>query len=104
MMIGKLDKRITITQPTKTDDGQGGKIKTWTTVATVWAQFKIPKVTTDVATGTVLSDLTWEIGIRYRTDILKGWKVSYGIQTFEVMHVYSLDRDKTTLICREVVK
>lgn len=38
-VIGKMDRRIVIQRSTSTEDGFGGPVLTWATLATVWAQF-----------------------------------------------------------------
>ena len=103
-MIGKMDKRIDLIEPVKTADGAGGYSTVLTKRATVWAEFVKPRVATLQETGTVISEMAREIKIRIRADVKKGWKITWGLKTFDVQHTYDLDRSTTVLVCREVVK
>ena len=40
VMAGKMDRRVTLQRPVRADDGHGGKVTTWTDVATVYAEVK----------------------------------------------------------------
>ncbi|MEN6567196.1 MAG: phage head closure protein [Veillonellales bacterium] len=113
MNAGNLNKRITLQKPDLESDGQGGRRKKtggtgWVDVATVWAEFKAPKVKELAATGTIVGDLTREISIRRRSDVRRGWRATYtfkGItKTFDIQHVYDPDLETTVLVCREVVR
>lgn len=37
---GELDQRVTFRRESKTDDGIGGSVTTWTDIATVWAKVR----------------------------------------------------------------
>ena len=104
MNIGRMDKLISLIEMVRTPDGAGGYSTVATTRATVWAEFVRPRVASLQETGTVISEMNREIKIRTRTDVKKGWKIAWGLKTFDVQHVYDLDRATTVLVCREVVK
>lgn len=103
MIIGRMDKRITLQEPVKTPDGRGGYTTAWPDRATVWAEFRKPNVSTEIVAGAVSSDMTREISIRFRTDVKKGWQVIYGTRKFAVAHTYDYGRETTIMVCREVV-
>ena len=103
-IIGKMDKRVDLQELVKTADGQGGFTSTWSTAVTVWAEFKKPTAVTAAVDGAMVSDMTREIGIRFRLDVKKGWRVVWGTRIFEVLHTYDYGRTTTILVCREVVK
>jgi len=96
MNIGKLDKRIEL---------QHYVNKTWTTYATVWAEFRNPDLKTAEIAGNLASELTREINIRRRTDVIKGHRVLWGSRKFDVLHAYDRveDKGKMAIVCREVV-
>lgn len=104
MNIGRLNKRVELKKHVEIPDGMGGRKKEWVTQTTIWADFKTPKMTNGAETGTTISEMTWEIGIRFYSPIRKGWKVVYDSRIFDVLHTYDYGREKTVLICREVVK
>lgn len=39
-MIGTFDQRVSLQRKSKTDDGAGGAVTTWTTLAEVWAHVR----------------------------------------------------------------
>lgn len=104
MNIGKMDKRISLIEKVRTPDSAGGFLTAEITRATVWAEFVKPRVASLQETGTVISEMSREIKIRLRTDVKKGWKIAWGLKTFDVQHTYDPDRASTVLVCREVVK
>lgn len=105
MNIGKMNRRVTLMKPTKVPDGQGGRKTTYEPVATVWAEFRTPKLAMGEEAGAIVSDMTREISIRYRTDVCRGWRVLYGDRIFDVIHPpYDYNKENTILVCREVVR
>ena len=99
----KYTESLTLQEPVKTPDGRGGYTTVWTTRATAWAEFRKTSVATEAANGAVVSDMTREIGTRYRTDVKKGWRAMYGSRRFDVLHTYHYGHETTILVCREVV-
>lgn len=98
MNIGRMNKRIIIQQFLKID----GKSE-WVTRFTVWAEFKIPDNKTVEIAGSLASETTQEINIRYNPEIKKGWRVLGGGGTFEIkQRPYDYNKSTTVLICREV--
>ena len=67
MLIGRMDKRIELVAYVK--------VSGWTTQATLWAEFKKldPQLKRVEVAGNMASELMREIGIRYRSDVRKGW-------------------------------
>ena len=108
MIIGRMTETLILQRPNLVEDGRGGwKEGTggkWATVATVWAEPRKVDVSREVVAGAVASDMTREWGIRYRTDVRKGWRALWGIRMLDVLHVYDYGRETTILVCREVVK
>ena len=100
MLIGRMDQRIELQAYTKTFG-----VSAWTNQATLWAEFKKPdpQLKTVELAGNMVSELMREIGIRYRSDVRKGWRILWGTRTFEVMHTYNYGKSTTILVCREVV-
>jgi len=74
---GRLDQRITFSQLVVSDDGAGGKTKSWQSIASVWAATRFSggkemlSETRDNATATV--DFT----IRMRQDIYEADKITW---------------------------
>ena len=103
MIIGKLDRQVDLYRADKTADGRGGFTTAWVKIGTVWAEFKVPPPQTQlqIVNGAATSLMTQEIGVRYRTDVRKGWRVKYGTRTFNVIHTYDFRRETTILVCWE---
>lgn len=104
MKAGKLNRRIILQKQVETPDGAGGFTAEWVTQATVWAEFEDPKLKTSEATGTIVSELLRGVKIRFRQDVCKGWRVVYGTKIFNIDHTYDIEREKTVLVCKELVK
>lgn len=105
MRAGRLRRRITLQKQTRTPDGFGGEIVTWSTVATVWAGVQYGSGSERVQSLLQQAEATVAIVIRYRADV-----ASFGAglrivtdrdETLDVMGV-SPDERRTelTLACR----
>lgn len=94
--IGRLDRRITIQQPTLTKDEYGQETKpTWSTFATVWAEmddrsgsegFKADQLT---ATRNTVFTIRWIDGLRETMRIL------YNYRYYDIQSIKSPDRKRT---------
>lgn len=104
MIIGKLNKRVVIKYPATASDGQGGRVTTWTTKYTVWAQINVPRQSVESVQGAVSSELTHEVLIRKIDENMVGYKVYFGSHEYEVLHSYDNLYQGTVLQCREVIK
>ena len=105
MIIGRMNKRITLQELVKTADGMGGFKSTWTDRGMVWAEFKTPPTLSvkDVE-GAVASVAVREIKIRRRKNVIHGWRVVYGAASYVVEHVYDIGLTETMLVCKDVAK
>lgn len=103
MIIGRLNRRVGLQPPTRTADVDQGYVTEWTTTETVWAEFM--KVRAESVIGT--DGVRLEIGVRYRTDVKRGWRVVEVAEnntiTYEVKGVYDIFRERTVLVCEEVL-
>jgi SPP1 family predicted phage head-tail adaptor len=100
---GALDRLVTLQSPTASPDTAGGPAITWATVATVWA-------TKSALTGTRLlvaamtsyeADVVFRI--RWRSDVIAGWRVVHGSSTYEIKIVEELGRHHLQdLTCRAI--
>ena len=104
MLIGDLDKRIIIKEPVDVPDGQGGRKNDWVTKYTVWASIKAPRTNTAVVKGAVSSEMTHEITIRKKDDVVAGYKVFHKKHEYDVLHSYEDFYNGTVLQCREIIK
>ncbi len=70
MRAGELDRRITIQRSTPTQDSTGDPVKSWATLATVWARFE--PVGTREAFQEGQERVAWADGkfvMRWRSDV-----------------------------------
>ncbi len=104
MIIGRMNRRIELLKEEKLPDGVGGYVKSLKIVAKIWAEFRNTNFNTALKNADVVSDISREISIRKRSDVKKGWKISYKEDMYEVIHTYDISKETTMLVCREIVK
>lgn len=103
MKAGRLDKKITLLSPVAEDDGMGGRgVTEWRTETDVWAEFMRPRTSAVDVDGGVASVQTQEVKIRWRPDVVPGWRLKYGKELREIEHVFSTNRRETFLVTRLV--
>lgn len=72
---GKLDRRVTLLAPLTTRDAAGGVVNSWSTVATVWAEFTPQSGREIQQAGQLLALAAATFRIRYRSDIAATWRL-----------------------------
>lgn len=85
----ELDKRITLQQPTRAKEGNGGTSVTWSDLDTVWAKVRHLSGNEKSATskGGEVAVARTEIIIRYQPDITEKSRVAYRGKVFNIRHV-----------------
>lgn len=111
--IGPCLERITIQQPTEATDTQGGRAVTWSTLATVWAEW-VPSGAVERLYGNraLGSELSAAFRIRRRLDVTPSMRVSWTptfppdatARTFEIRGVVPMGDGRTWmhLTCTEL--
>lgn len=102
MIIGGLKNRIGLRSPVDAADGSGGYSTTYASAGNAWADIKTPRAATVNAAGGIASELMREVKIRFRPAVQVGWRVTTGGSTYEVMHVYPVDREWTMMLCKDL--
>jgi SPP1 family predicted phage head-tail adaptor len=74
---GKLDKRITIQTPARTDDGGGGVTIAYTDAATVWASIEPGSGREFFQARQLNPEITHTVTIRYRSGITPAQRIKY---------------------------
>lgn len=105
--IGPLDQRLTIQTPTYASSTQSGQgVPSWSTLATVWGSVKAMSGTEMLAASAVTSQVSYELEIRYRSDVTPKLRVQWtpytgSSKTFEIHAVQVGDRtsDRLFLQC-----
>lgn len=102
---GKLRNRVDLQRVTVTTDSHGDQIKTWATLATVWASVEPLSGREFLQASQVASDVTVRIKIRGRSDITLTPKdrVQFGSRVFDIRHVIDWGGRgvETQLLCTE---
>lgn len=104
MQIGRLRNRVTIQQLTTANDGQGGRTKTFATLANVWARFEPWKGNENVTSGQQSSELLTRVTIRYRDDVKPKQRIVFGARTLEIVTIlFGNTPDEIEMLCAEVL-
>lgn len=94
---GQLDRRITLQSFSESTDSFGQEVKTYTTLAQVWANVK-EKVGNEGEKGDMLaSTKKVEFIIRYRTDVNAEMRVQYNSNTYKIQTIQNADARKAYL-------
>lgn len=88
MQAGKLNQQIVIQSYTPTRNSIGEElIKTWSTVATVWASVDPLSGRELLAARDIRAEVTTRIRIRYRTGLTPKMRIVHGSSTYEISEV-----------------
>ena len=103
MSIGMLRHQVSLQSPTNTTDTGGGAVKTWTTLAKLWANIKPVSGSEKYRQGQVQETATHHVTIRYRSDIGTNYRLVYESRNFNIKHIRNIDeRDRyMLLVCNE---
>lgn len=105
MNAGRLDRKISIQEPTTTRDDFGQSVDAFAEVAKVWAQRRDISAKENTETDQPVASTRTEWTIRWRSDIRETWRVvttTDRIQTFEIVGILELGRrEGLRLICEQ---
>lgn len=107
-MLGSLRERVTIQTFTDTSDGGGGSTRTWTNLATVWANVKPVQRRSNqeqVDAGRLASLQLYLVTIRYRTGFDTTARLLWGSKYLNIRSLENRDERKKfwTMECEEGV-
>jgi SPP1 family predicted phage head-tail adaptor len=92
MKAGSLDRRITIQQPTETQNSFGEIVVSFSNFAEVWAEV-IPLSGRELITaGQVLPEATLRITIRWLAGINEKFRILYEGVAYDIQHIAELKR------------
>lgn len=91
MRAGRLRHRITIQQPTTSTNAQGGKVKTWTDVATVWAGIEPVSASESEENFQLEHEVSVRIIIRYRSDITSDMRIKFENRYYKILGIINPD-------------
>ena len=83
--IGNLNRRLALQAPVEADDGEGGVIRSYETVTTLWAQVTPLGAGADVVAGSFGASLRYSIVIRRRDDVTTRHQLVDGAHVYRVI-------------------
>ena len=102
-MIGKMRRRVTIEQKLSAADGGGGASESWVPIDTVWAWMHPVGQAEPVQGEQKRSLRTFEITMRYRSDVTPAHRLVFGQTVLAILSV--IDREDArrwlVLTCEE---
>ena len=105
MVIGRLDRKISLQSATMTKNAIGESVKTWTEVASIWGTMTYPKgLTSDekLEQGRETAVVPVEWWIRYRTGVNEAMRILYKGDYYYITRVNYPDRNRSLkLVCEK---
>jgi SPP1 family predicted phage head-tail adaptor len=95
---GKLDRRITLQSASVSTDGFGQAVRTYSTLAQVWAKVDYRSVSEGNEASKLTSVNKVRFTVRYRSDVDATTKISWGGKTYEIEGVSLEGRDNYLII------
>lgn len=105
MRAGRLRDKVTLQEPTATQDEETGQpVDAWIDVATVWAQVEDVSGRQFFEAAAIQSEVSTPIAIRFRTEVKPKMRVLAGDRAFMIDSVQrpSNRRDRMVLMCSEL--
>lgn len=94
---GQLDRRITIQTFSESTDSFGQEVKSYSTLASVWANVT-EKIGNEGEDGDMIAATKKvEFIIRYRTDVNEQMRISYNSNIYKIQAIQSADARKAFL-------
>lgn len=101
---GRLDRTVVIQSATVAQDSIGAEKKTWSTLATVPAEY-IPVGGSEAIAGNILqSQKTARFIIRYRSDVTVKNRLTFESDTWDISYLREIGRREGLEITAQVVK
>lgn len=97
MQLGRLNRRITISEKEVVRDSLGGETITWTEVCTVWAAVLPIRGREYVAIRDAGAELTARFLIHYRAGITPAMRITHGMQHYEIVDVINPESSRRML-------
>lgn len=97
--IGKLRHRLSLEAASRTEDGGGGAISSWTEVVRLWGAVEAVSGREAIAADRVSGHVDDLVTIRYREGVTPGMRFRRGPQLFHITAVMDKDGRKRFLAC-----
>jgi SPP1 family predicted phage head-tail adaptor len=89
---GRLNRRLALEAPVETPDGAGGIVRTYETVATLWASVEPTAARGTVEAGALGANITHRIRIRFSPDISVRHRFRDGARVLRIVSLRVRDR------------
>ena len=89
---GMLNRRLVLEAPDESADGAGGVVRTYDTVATLWASVEPVAARGDVVATQLGATVTHRIVVRYRTGITTRHRFRPGTRLYRIVAVRERDK------------
>jgi len=83
--IGQYRHRVLIQRPEGGQDAAGGPLTGFVDVQTVWASIRNPTGAAAIKAGAEVATARTSIRVRWRTDVLTGWRLVHGATVYGVV-------------------
>lgn len=91
MLIGDLNKRITLQYSTRVGDGMGGFTLSWVDAATIFAAIWPLSAKEQVQNQSMTMTITGRIRIRYRSVLRPSWRIRFGNRYYNIMSIINVN-------------
>lgn len=101
--IGELRHRIFFQQAVETDDGYGGKLKTWVNYGEAWAKVEPLSGREFFFAHQIQNEVTHRLTTRFRRDVKPDMRISAGGRILEIESIIDLNEGHQFLefYCKE---
>jgi SPP1 family predicted phage head-tail adaptor len=82
---GQMNRRLTLEAPVESADGSGGVTRSFSAVATLWAQVTPVAADESVEAGALGATITHRIGIRFSPDVTLRHRFRDGARIFRIV-------------------
>ena len=98
-----MDRRIVIEQSTETTDSYNQAIKTWSILATVWAQVEDKSGSEGYQAEQLTTVRSTVFTIRYKAGIEERMRILYRNRYYDIHSIKAPDRDRTLELTTELL-
>ncbi|MBI3936770.1 MAG: phage head closure protein [Betaproteobacteria bacterium] len=103
MNIGRMDRRITIEQPSEAQDAAYGTTVTWTVLAVVAASWEALRGQERIVADSMQSTIEGKFRIRWRSDVTPAMRIRHDGRTYNIRGVIPLGRQDALELMVEAV-
>ncbi|PWW02213.1 SPP1 family predicted phage head-tail adaptor [Hoeflea marina] len=96
---GRLTARLVLEAPDDLDDGQGGAVPGWATVASLWGLVEPLAVRPGEEANAFIATATHRVTIRFRNGVASGMRFGLGARRLAIRTLRDPDEGRRYLVC-----